>query len=96
MKIVVDAKAWSRIPDIKELFAHRDLFLTLQLVDMGLPLVVALNMVDEARSEGLAVDRDLLEDLLGVPVIESVAVEGRGIAEIRDALRDARPGHADQ
>jgi ferrous iron transport protein B len=74
---------------------ERDLFLTLQLVDMGLPMVVALNMADEARREGVLVDRDLLEDLLGVPVVETVAVEGRGIAELRAALHHARPGHAD-
>ncbi len=74
---------------------ERDLFLTLQLADMGLPMVVALNMADEARREGVAVDRDLLEDLLGVPVVETVAVEGRGIPELKAALPHARPGHAD-
>ncbi|HEY5506878.1 MAG TPA: nucleoside recognition domain-containing protein, partial [Coriobacteriia bacterium] len=50
---------------------------------------------DEARREGVAVDRDLLEDLLGVPVVETVAVEGRGIAELKAALERARPGHPD-
>jgi ferrous iron transport protein B len=74
---------------------ERDLFLTLQLVDMGLPMVVALNMADEARREGVAIDRDLLEDLLGVPVVETVAVEGRGIGELIAALPKARHGHAD-
>jgi ferrous iron transport protein B len=74
---------------------ERDLFLTLQLADMGLPMVVALNMSDEARREGVAVDRDLLEDLLGVPVVETVAVEGRGIEELKAALEHARPGHPD-
>lgn len=74
---------------------ERDLFLTLQLVDMGVPLVVALNMADEARREGVAIDRDLLEDLLGVPVIETVAVQGTGTDELRAALAKARPGHAD-
>ncbi|MBA4371134.1 MAG: ferrous iron transport protein B [Coriobacteriaceae bacterium] len=73
----------------------RDLFLTLQLIDMGKPLVVALNMVDEARHQGVAIDRDLLEDLLGVPVVETVAVRGEGIAELRAAVANARPGHAD-
>jgi ferrous iron transport protein B len=74
---------------------ERDLFLTLQLADMGLPMVVALNMADEARREGVAIDRDLLEDLLGVPVVETVAVEGTGIAELKAALEHARPGHPD-
>ncbi len=74
---------------------ERDLFLTLQLIDMGKRMVVALNMADEARRRGLAVDRDLLEDLLGVPVIETVAVEGLGFDELRAAVPRARLGHAD-
>lgn len=74
---------------------ERDLFLTLQLVDMGKRMVVALNMADEARRRGVAIDRDLLEDLLGVPVIETVAVSGRGLEELKSAIGCARAGHAD-
>ncbi|MBS3956638.1 MAG: ferrous iron transport protein B [Clostridiales bacterium] len=74
---------------------ERDLFLTLQLIDMGKRMVVALNMADEARARGVDVDRDLLADLLGVPVIETVAVRGKGIPELKAALADARCGHAD-
>ena len=74
---------------------ERDLFLTLQLVDMGKRMVVALNMADEARKRGVAIDRDLLEDLLGVPVIETVAVEGKGFDELIAAIPRARCGHAD-
>lgn len=73
---------------------ERDLFLTLQLVDMDKRMIVALNMADEARRRGLGVDRDLLEDLIGVPVIETVAVEGAGLAELRAAIPKARRGHA--
>ncbi len=74
---------------------ERDLFLTLQLIDMGKRMVVALNMADEARKKGVAIDRDLLEDLLGVPVIETVAVTGAGLDELRSAIMRARTGHAD-
>lgn len=74
---------------------QRDLFLTLQLADLGLPMVVALNMVDEARAQGVGVDRDLLEDLLGVPVVEMVAVDGAGLDALLQRLDEARPGHAD-
>ncbi len=74
---------------------ERDLFLTLQLVDMGKRMVVALNMADEARRRGVAIDRDLLEDLLGVPVIETVAVEGKGFDELKAAIPNARTGHGD-
>lgn len=75
---------------------ERDLFLTLQLIDMGKRMIVALNMADEARKHGVGVDRDLLEDLLGVPVIETVAVTGAGLDELKGALDRARTGHADR
>ncbi len=74
---------------------ERDLFLTLQLVDMGKRMIVALNMADEARKRGVGVDRDLLEDLLGVPVIETVAVTGQGLEDLKCAIGEARTGHAD-
>jgi len=74
---------------------ERDLFLTLQLVDMGKRMIVALNMADEARKRGVTIDRDLLEDLLGVPVLETVAVEGKGFEELVAAIPRARAGHAD-
>ncbi len=74
---------------------ERDLFLTLQLIDMGKPMVVALNMADEACKRGVGVDRDLLEDLLGVPVIETVAVTGMGLDELAASIERARTGHAD-
>ncbi len=75
---------------------ERDLFLTLQLLDMGKRMVVALNMADEMRAQGVAIDRDLLEDLLGVPVIETVATTGVGIPELVSALDRARTGNGDR
>ncbi len=70
----------------------RDLFLTLQLVDMGVPLVVVLNLIDEAAARGLIVDAEALAGLLGVPVIPTVAVTGEGLEEITRRLGDARAG----
>lgn len=75
---------------------ERDLFLTLQLIDLGLPIVVALNMADEARRQGVAIDRERLETLLGVPVVETVAVEGHGFEELLGRLPEARRGRADE
>ncbi|MCL4554197.1 MAG: ferrous iron transport protein B [Actinobacteria bacterium] len=91
--IIVDADIVINVVDAVHL--ERDLFLTLHLVDMGKKMIVALNMVDEARSRGVKIDRDLLEDLLGVPVVETVAVTGSGIPELKDAVGRARVGHAD-
>lgn len=71
---------------------ERDLFLTLQLIDMGIPMVVALNMMDEAEERGLAVDAAKLEALLGVPVVPTVATKRRGLSDVAAALERARPG----
>ncbi len=60
----------------------------LQLLELGLPTIIALNMVDLARRDGLELDPKILQEELGVPVIETVAVRKRGIAELAQALDD--------
>ena len=54
----------------------------IQLIDLGLPTVIALNMVDLAARDGLVLDTARLEAELGVPVVETVAVRKRGIADL--------------
>jgi ferrous iron transport protein B len=65
---------------------RRALLLTSQLADFKLPMILVLNMIDEARARGVDVDAIGLAAELGIPVIEAVAPEGRGLAELRDAL----------
>jgi ferrous iron transport protein B len=60
----------------------------LQLIELGLPTIVALNMVDLAKRDGLELDPKRIEAELGVPVIETVAVRKRGIADLQAALDD--------
>ena len=60
----------------------------LQLIELGLPTVVALNMVDLARRDGLELDPARLQEALGVPVVETIAVRRRGIAELHVAIDD--------
>ncbi len=68
---------------------ERNLYLTLELAEMGLPVVVALNLVDEARAKGLTIDADLLARELGLAVVPLVASRGEGIGELcEQALRD--------
>ena len=62
---------------------------TLQLIALGLPVVVALNMVDMAERDGLLIDADRLASALGVPVVPTVAVRKRGIEELKAALANA-------
>lgn len=73
---------------------ERDLFLTQQIIDMGIPMVVALNMVDEATRQGITIDIKELERLLGVPVIPTVAVKGQGLKEVKQAVARARRGNS--
>jgi len=65
----------------------------LQLIALGLPCIVALNMVDMAKRDGLEIDVDKLSADLGVPVIPTVAVRRRGIEELKAAIGNfARSG----
>lgn len=72
---------------------ERDLFLTLQVIDTGIPVIVAVNMMDEAAEQGIKVDIDLLGDLLGVPVIPTVAVKNKGLEEVKKRLYEAQVGN---
>lgn len=74
---------------------ERDLFLTLHLLDLGLTLIVALNMSDEMADHGIKVDRAALERVLGVPVVSTVAVTKKGLASLLKRLPEACRGTAD-
>jgi len=65
---------------------RRALTLTSQIADLRLPMILVLNMIDEARTRGVDVDAAGLAAEIGIPVIEAVAPEGRGLSELRDAL----------
>jgi len=65
---------------------ERNLYLTSQLIEMQVPLLLALNMVDVAEERGMQVDTDGLAQRLGCPVLPVVAAEGRGIEELKQAL----------
>ena len=71
---------------------ERNLYLTLQFLEMGIPVCIALNMMDVARLRGIVIDPRKLSDILGVPVIPTVARTTEG----REALMDAALALADQ
>jgi ferrous iron transport protein B len=68
---------------------ERNLYLTLQLLEKKIPVVVALNMWDDTKHRGIQINRDKLGELLGVPVIPTVAVTGEGIKELVDNLPES-------
>lgn len=67
----------------------RNLYLTMLLLEMGQNVVLALNMLDEAKSRDASVDAPELSQLLGVPVVPTVAVRGQGIGELAEATMEA-------
>ncbi len=73
-------KAIINIVDITSI--DRSLYLTMQLLEMGLPMVVALNMMDEFRGNGGWVDINAMEQMLGVPVVPISAAKNEGVDEL--------------
>jgi ferrous iron transport protein B len=71
---------------------RRNLYLVSQIAETGLPIVIALNMIDEAETKGVKIDVRLLQERLGVPVVPTVAPEGRGVADLVAALQGAAAG----
>jgi ferrous iron transport protein B len=74
---------------------ERNLYLTFQLLERNIPLVVALNLWDETKHRGVHIDLDKLREALGVPIIPTVAVTGEGMKQVVDTLPQAEaPAHA--
>ena len=79
---------------------ERNLYLTMQLMELEIPMVLALNMMDEVRSNGGSVRINQLEDILGIPVVPISAAKNEGIDELIDhalfvAQRDIKPQRVD-
>lgn len=65
---------------------QRNLYYTTQVIELGYPTMVALNMVDVARNNGHEIDAEKLSNELGIPVLPIIASEGHGLKELRDAV----------
>jgi len=79
-----------QVADSKNL--KRTLMITLQLSEMGLPLVLDLNMEDEAMDRGVQIDKERLRELLGIDVVGTVAPRRKGVKELKECiLRAAIP-----
>ena len=79
---------------------ERNLYLTMQLLEMGIPTVLALNMMDEVRGNGGSIDINRMEDMLGIPVVPISAAKNQGVDElVRHAVHIAKyqekPGRQD-
>jgi len=82
---VVDAKNLSRM-----------LPFTLQLLELGIPVVLDLNIMDEAERAGIRIDLEKLERMLGIPVVGTVSVTGRGIGELKRRVEERLEDGSDE
>lgn len=79
---------------------ERNLYLTLQLMELEIPLVLAVNMMDELRGNGGSLDINIMEDMLGVPVVPISAIKNEGVKELAEhavhiARYNEKPGRND-
>ena len=72
---------------------ERNLYLTLQLIDMQCPMVLALNMMDEVRANGGSVDTQKLSELIGIPVVPIAAIKDEGVDELANVAVEVARGH---
>jgi len=91
--IILDADIIVNVVDGMHL--ERDLFLTQQLIDMGKPIVVALNFMDEVEKSDIRLDIGKLSEMLGVTVVPTTAIRRKGLQEVMEAIDHARPGRQD-
>lgn len=83
---ILDGKPDGIINIVDATNIERNLYLTLQLLELNLPMVVALNMMDEVRANGGTVDVKKLSESLGVPVIPISAAKNEGVSELSDKM----------
>ena len=83
---IIDGKPDGIINIIDATNIERNLYLTLQLLELRIPTVIALNMMDEVRSGGGSVDIQKISRLLGVPVVPISAAKGEGVSELADRM----------
>jgi len=76
-----------QVADAKNL--RRTLLITSQLVEFGMPMVLVMNMMDEARERGIEIDSGGLAELLAIPVVETVAIYSQGRRQLMQAIQNA-------
>jgi ferrous iron transport protein B len=96
-ELIIRNMLFSENPDviIQCIDANRlkqSLILTADLLELGIPMVIALNAIDETTKKGMWIDSAGLSRLLGVPVVESVAINGLGTDVLIDSIRRAKRG----
>lgn len=99
-KFIIDEKPKGIINIVDATNIERNLYLTMQLMELNIPMVLALNMMDEVRGNGGHIRINLMEEMLGIPVVPISAAKNEGVDELaRHAIHVAqyqeRPGRMD-
>ncbi|MDR2077102.1 MAG: ferrous iron transport protein B [Desulfovibrio sp.] len=80
-KVLAEERPGAVLDVVNAAVLERNLYLTLQMLEMGIPVVLALNMMDEARDQGIIIDEKRLEELTGIRAVPTVARSGEGLPE---------------
>ena len=70
---------------------ERGLYLAIEIIEEGYPVVIALNMWDIAKDKNIWIDAEKLQNILGVPVVPTIAISGEGIKELISRIKEASP-----
>ncbi|MFO7792105.1 MAG: FeoB small GTPase domain-containing protein [Candidatus Saliniplasma sp.] len=70
---------------------ERGLYLALEIIEKGYPVIIALNMWDVAEDKEIDIDLERLRKLLGVPIVTTIAISGAGIKELASRIKEAKP-----
>jgi len=70
---------------------ERGLYLTLEIIERGYPVVLALNMWDMAKHKGIDINVNRLSEILGIPVVPTTATSGEGLVDLVSSLKKAQP-----
>ena len=75
---------------------ERGLYLAFEIIEKGFPLVIALNMWDDAEKHNIKINLEKLREIMGVPVVPTVAISGKGISELARKVPGAEPVDTDR
>ena len=91
VKMVDEEKSATVVCVIDSSKVERGLYLALELIEKGYSVIIDLNMADVAKNANIKVDAKRLEDILGVPVVTTVATSGEGLKRLVLRMKEAKP-----
>jgi len=94
-RVIVEEKPEVVINIIDASNLERNFYLTMQLFELGVPIIIVLNMMDDANKKGIKINVDKLSQKLGVPVIPMIAHKGKGLENLKKTIEKVIKDHLD-